>query len=473
MSQSIKYILFSLFFLSSTLLFSQSKTQLEKEKQELDFKIKQTNNLLNKEKKKKNSALKQLELSNKKIKHHSQLLKNLKESIKIQNDTINEVEKQISKSEETIINKEEQIENLKDIIIKKPEQIKKLEVSIIKNKEQLTLTQNTLSKIIYQTYVWTHTYNERFFLISSDDLNQLYKRKQYLNQLTEKTSQQINKVKNIKEELDAEKKELDAEKKELDAEKKELDAEKKELETEKQNLINERELLKQEKANKEELFSEKQIKNKTLEKEKNNNSRIVSEIKQNEQHYRNKLNQQKKEAKEIEEQIKKIIEEEIRKSREEAEKNNSGSPLTPEALELSSNFTANKGNLPWPLEKGVIVSSFGIQKNKAISGIETKNNGIDFSTDPGQNCRVIFDGTISRIFFIKGKGKAVLVNHGNYFTVYSGLQDVIVKSGDQVIAKQKIGKIITSETTRETQLHFEIWKGKETQNPVKWLYKAN
>ena len=80
---------------------------------------------------------------------------------------------------------------------------------------------------------------------------------------------------------------------------------------------------------------------------------------------------------------------------------------------------------------------------------------------------------ISRIFFIKGKGKAVLVNHGNYFTVYSGLQDVIVKSGDQVIAKQKIGTIITSETTKETQLHFEIWKGKETQNPVKWLYKAN
>ncbi|MBT5698902.1 MAG: peptidoglycan DD-metalloendopeptidase family protein, partial [Flavobacteriales bacterium] len=171
--------------------------------------------------------------------------------------------------------------------------------------------------------------------------------------------------------------------------------------------------------------------------------------------------------------IKKIIEEEIRKSRAEAEKNNSGSPLTPEDLELSSNFTSNKGRLPWPLEKGIIVSSFGIQKNKAISGVETKNNGIDFSTDPGQNCRVIFDGKISRIFFIKGKGKAVLVNHGNYFTVYSGLENIVVKSGDKVISKQKIGTIITSETTKETQLHFEIWKGKETQNPVKWLYKAN
>ncbi|MDG2059057.1 MAG: peptidoglycan DD-metalloendopeptidase family protein [Flavobacteriales bacterium] len=417
MYQLIKYILILLFFLSSDLLFSQNKTKLEKEKQELEIKIKQTHSQLNKEKKKKNSALEQLQLSNKKIKQHNQLLNNLENTIKVQNSSIKKVEKQTLEIEENILIKE----------------------------EELTLTQNTLSNIIYQTYVWKNTYNESFFLISSDDLNQLYKRKQYLNQLALNRKNQISKIKKIR----------------------------KELEGVKQKLINEEtELLKEEKRL-EDIFSNKESENKILELEKNNNSKIVFEIKKNEQHYRNKLNEQKKEAKEIEEQIKKIIEEEIRKSREEAEKNNSGSPLTPEDLELSSNFTSNKGRLPWPLEKGIIVSSFGIQKNKAISGVETKNNGIDFSTDPGQNCRVIFDGKISRIFFIKGKGKAVLVNHGNYFTVYSGLENIVVKSGDKVISKQKIGTIITSETTKETQLHFEIWKGKETQNPVKWLYKAN
>ncbi|MBT7619748.1 MAG: peptidoglycan DD-metalloendopeptidase family protein [Flavobacteriales bacterium] len=417
MYQLIKHILFLLFFLSSDLLFSQNKTKLEKEKQELEIKIKQTHSQLNKEKKKKNSALEQLQLSNKKIKQHNQLLNNLENTIKVQNSSIKKVEKQTLEIEENILIKE----------------------------EELTLTQNTLSNIIYQTYVWKNTYNESFFLISSDDLNQLYKRKQYLNQLALNRKNQISKIKKIR----------------------------KELEAVKQKLINEEtELLKEEKRL-EDIFSNKESENKILELEKNNNSKIVFEIKKNEQHYRNKLNEQKKEAKEIEEQIKKIIEEEIRKSREEAEKNNSGSPLTPEDLELSSNFTSNKGRLPWPLEKGIIVSSFGIQKNKAISGVETKNNGIDFSTDPGQNCRVIFDGKISRIFFIKGKGKAVLVNHGNYFTVYSGLENIVVKSGDKVISKQKIGTIITSETTKETQLHFEIWKGKETQNPVKWLYKAN
>ena len=96
-----------------------------------------------------------MELSDKKIKQHKQLLNNLENSIKVQNFTIKKVEKQIKKLEENILVKE----------------------------EELITTQNTLSKIIYQTYVWKNTYNESFFLISSIDLNQLYKRKQHLNQI--------------------------------------------------------------------------------------------------------------------------------------------------------------------------------------------------------------------------------------------------------------------------------------------------
>ena len=180
----------------------------------------------------------------------------------------------------------------------------------------------------------------------------------------------------------------------------------------------------------------------------------------------------KKESQKIEDEIMKIIEEEIRKARAEAEINNTGSPLTPAAMELSSNFASNKGSLPWPLEKGIITERYGIQTNKHIAGVETKNNGINFHTDEGQSVRVVFDGTVSRIFFIKGKGKAILVNHGSYFTVYSGLKDVVVKVGEKVISKQKIGTVVTSELEGETELHFEIWKGKETQNPLKWLYKA-
>ena len=198
-----------------------------------------------------------------------------------------------------------------------------------------------------------------------------------------------------------------------------------------------------------------------LEIENQQKEKIVSKIKKNEQFYRNQLNQQNKEAQEIEEQIKRIIEDETRKARDQPEKNNSGSPLTPESLELSSKFELNKGK---PAVSQTKLQRNTVYKNKHIR-IETKNNEIDFDTDEGQPVRVVFDGKVSRIFYIKGKGKAVLVRHGEYFTVYSGLKGVVVKSGEKVISKQKIGTVVTSDSSGETELHFEIWKGKDPQNP--------
>jgi len=416
MSNQIRCFLFFFFIISSVSLFSQSKTQLQKEKEKLENDIKQTNNKLNKEKKKKNSALSQLKLSNRKIKQHKKLLLNLENTINSKNTIIKRIEKSIEQTESEITQKE------KEIIFSK----------------------EAYSKLIYQTHIWKNTYNESYFLISASDLNQLYKRKQYLKQLTIHRSNQIKKIERIKREL--------IEKNE------ELSQKKNDLITEKQN--------------KEQLFIEQTNQTIILETEKQQKEQIVSKIKKNELFYRNQLNQQKLQAQEIEDQIKAIIEDEIRKAREEAEKNNSGSPLTPEALELSSKFELNKGKLPWPLTKAKITERYGVHKNKHIIGVETKNNGIDFETDEGQLVRVVFDGTVSRIFYIKGKGKAILVSHGGYFTVYSGLKDLVVKTGEKVISKQKIGSVVTSESNGATELHFEIWKGKTPQNPVKWLYKA-
>ena len=147
--------------------------------------------------------------------------------------------------------------------------------------------------------------------------------------------------------------------------------------------------------------------------------------------------------------------------------------MTPEALALSSEFADNQGKLPWPLDKGVIISMYGKQKHILFSGIETVNNGIDIATDKDSDVRSVFDGIVSRIFFIKGEGKAVLVNHGEYFTVYSGLKEVKVKAGAKLLAKEKIGVVMTNEEENKTQLHFEIWKGYNKENPSNWLYNAD
>ena len=132
----------------------------------------------------------------------------------------------------------------------------------------------------------------------------------------------------------------------------------------------------------------------------------------------------------------------------------------------------NKGKLPWPLENGVIISKYGKQKHVVFSEVETFNNGVDIATDKNTEVRVVFDGIVSRIFFIKGEGKAILINHGEYFSVYSGLKEVIVKAGEKLLSKEKIGVVLTHEEERKTELHFEIWKGYEKQDPSNWLYKA-
>ena len=417
MLKLIKYILLFIFIFIGLTSFSQTKKDLQGEKEKIEKEIISTNKKLIKEKGKKNNALKELTLSNQKIQQHNNLLVNIKQTINVQNSTIVKVENNIIILEESIQNKKVELENSKSI----------------------------LSQLVYQTYIWKNTYNESFFLISSTDLNQLFKRKQYLNQLTVHRTNHVNKIDKLT----------------------------KDLVLEQQLLIVKKSLLLDGKTEQEQFLIVNKSESEKLQTEKKKNSIIVNKIKQNEQFYRTKLANKKKESLLIDNQIKLIIEEEIRKTREKAEKNNKGAPLTPELIELSSNFTSNKGKLPWPLTKGVITDQYGIKKHQAISGVETKNNGINFSTDQGQSVRVVFDGTVSRIFFIKGKGKAILINHGSYFTVYSGLKDVIVKTGDKVISKQKLGTIVTSETTGDSELHFEIWKGKETQNPVKWLYKAN
>ena len=101
------------------------------------------------------------------------------------------------------------------------------------------------------------------------------------------------------------------------------------------------------------------------------------------------------------------------------------------------------------------------------------NNGIDFATSKGEYVRSVFEGVVSRIFFIKGAGRAVLINHGEYFSVYSGLEEVRVSVGEKVLSKESIGIVLTHEEENKTELHFEIWRGYEKQNPSNWLYNAD
>ena len=411
-----KYTIFLFGFLLSFSALSQTKEELKKQKSSIEKEIDFTTNLLNKTKANKTKSLSYLKVLNRQINNKERLLQTLNIEISLLN-------KQIRKTEQSIV---------------------KTEQSIIAEQENLELLKSEYAKMIFACFRKKGTRNDLIFIISAEDFNQAYKRIIYLKQYASFRKNQAEKITESQQELERKKTALNDQKNQLISES----------------------------ASKKELVGVKKNELSTISETKQEKQELVNKLSKSERLFKKQLQDKQNRAKALDDRIRKIIEAEIRKAREEAEKKNKGFSLTPEAMALSSEFNKNKGKLPWPLAKGVIVQGYGKQKHAVFAGVETFNNGIDIATDKNMSVRAVFDGTVSRIFFIKGEGKAILMNHGEYFSVYSGLKEVSVKVGDKLLAKEKIGVVFTQEIEAKTELHFEIWKGYDKHDPSKWLYKA-
>lgn len=135
--------------------------------------------------------------------------------------------------------------------------------------------------------------------------------------------------------------------------------------------------------------------------------------------------------------------------------------------ELSADFVSNRGNLPWPVDRGQIVGKFGIGQHPVLK-IEVNNDGVDIATNRGTNAKAVFDGEVTQVISIPGGNRTVLLRHGTYFTVYSNLSYVSVKKGDRVKRGQEIGRIYT-DSNGDTILNFQVRNGSAKQNPETWL----
>ncbi|MDR1653716.1 MAG: peptidoglycan DD-metalloendopeptidase family protein [Prevotellaceae bacterium] len=146
--------------------------------------------------------------------------------------------------------------------------------------------------------------------------------------------------------------------------------------------------------------------------------------------------------------------------------------LTAEESLLAGSFAKNQGRLPWPTDKGFVRGHFGVQQHPVLSHIVTNNKGIYIQTPKGTNARAVFDGVVTQCFAVQGSNNAVIVQHGNYRTVYANLTDIYVKEGDKVKAKQNVGRIFTDEQNdNKSELYFQVWCDKSILNPEKWLAK--
>ncbi len=212
------------------------------------------------------------------------------------------------------------------------------------------------------------------------------------------------------------------------------------------------------------LLSRSEVEKGTLDQERKKKASIVSGLKEKEDDLKYKVEVKKVAIEQLNATISRIV--------KTALKSETGTnyALSPAAVELSSRFSKNKAKLPWPVDRGVITSTFGVNKHP-IYDIQIENNGIDISTSAGTSVKAVFSGTVSSIVFSPSFQNAVIVNHGEYFTTYSNLKDVVVVDGQKVSTGQILGTIHTDAKEGRTELHFELWKGISKQNPQKWILR--
>ncbi len=137
--------------------------------------------------------------------------------------------------------------------------------------------------------------------------------------------------------------------------------------------------------------------------------------------------------------------------------------------ELSAKFEENKGKLPWPVNKGIVVEQFGQSFHPVFKNIKMPfNNGVNISTDKNSEAMSVFGGVVKQILIMPGYNQCVLVQHGEYFTFYCKLKKVVVKSGDKIKTGDVIG-IVDDSDNGNSIIHFQLWKGTQKQNPEHWL----
>ena len=394
----------------------KSKQQLETEINTLQKEISTANQLLKKTKKDREMTLNEVNLLDKKIKQREKLIKAYNEQIALLDEEIHQGQN-----------------NIKSL-----------------NSDLSKLQKEYAKMIVFANKNRSH-YDRLGFIFASKDFNQAFSRLRYIREFTDARKTKMNQIANTEREISNT------------------------VEASQQAREQQAMMLKDEKAQQEALRNEKEELNGQVAKLKKQEGKIQQDIKDKQQ-----------QAKKLQKAIDDIIAEEIRKANEEAARKRreeektkgktttpapkeKGMALTPAEKTLSTNFVNNKGKLPWPVERGVISSSYGKHTSVVSDKVTVTNNGIDIATTEGAKARAVFDGEVASVTKLTGANTVVILRHGEYFTVYSNLENVTVKRGDKVKTKQNLGTVHTNKTESKTELHFELLKEQNRQNPAAWL----
>ena len=329
------------------------------------------------------------------------------------------------------------------------------QIQINRLKKELVELKEDYAEMILKSYKSRSEQSRAMFLLSSENFLQAYKRAQYMKQYTSYRKMQGEEIKKKTEQLTVFNGKLSDQK------------------TVKQKLIKENE--------KEKLG---------LQKEKHDQEILVSSIKKDKKKIAAEIRKKQRETKNIDKQIQRLIREAIAEAnRKAAAANAKANPrkvvtaaearaaesstkivLTAEGKIIADNFKANRGSLPWPVEKGFVSLGYGDQPHPVHKSLVVHNSGVEITTDKGASARAVFGGEVTSVMVLSPVNKAVMIQHGDYFTVYQNLSSVSVSKGDKVSIKQTIGKVRTNGDTGKTVIKFTISQNTTYTNPTGWLF---
>lgn len=281
------------------------------------------------------------------------------------------------------------------------------------------------AKLIRETHYADMQQSPLLFLFSAKNFQQLIRRVQYMRQFAQYRKEQVNLILSLQAEIDDQNMQL--------AERKQTQSDALQLQEHEQEIL-------------------------TADQRKHES--MLKELKKKEKDLIAKQKKQQKKVDELNKQIDELIAKQVKNSK-----------LTKEQQLIAGGFEANKGRLPWPIEKGFISGHFGKHQHPIHANVTINNKGIYLQTVSGAKARAVYEGEVTWCAQMNGS-YAVIIQHGNYRSVYSQLKSICVKQGDKVQAKQVIGEIMTNTSEdNKTELYFQIYKDRTIVNPSEWLAK--
>ncbi|MDZ4823887.1 MAG: peptidoglycan DD-metalloendopeptidase family protein [Flavobacteriales bacterium] len=398
-----------LLMLLSCSLFAQTKSELQKQRDELNKKIELTKKLIGQSEDEQQTTAGQVQMLNQQIAFREELLAN--------------IGKDVSTIEEEIGEKEEAVDALES---------------------KLKALKKEYGDMILYAYKNRSSYDKLMYIFSAENFNQAYKRMRLMQSYAEVRTAQLAMIATTQKEIE-------------------------------QSILG----LEVDRSAKQSLATEKEKEKNKIASDKKEQQNKLSSLKTEEKKLRTQQKKHESDRKTLTSKIDEIIRKEIEKAKPKTTtpSNTTTSSkkieLAPEAKIINADFEKNKGSLPWPVSAGVITLGYGVQPHPVVSGAEINSKGIDFTTEKNASVLSVFNGEVSSVFSIPGAGQNIIVTHGSYKSVYSGLNTVSVKVGDKVNAKQTLGTVLYD--GEQTVLHFEVWKvntdGGVVQNPSLWLKK--